>query len=37
MINDSSVHYSKFDLKNTIVPKSATSRIPWVLETPKDI
>lgn len=37
MINESTSFYSKLDLKNIIVPESASSRIPWVLETPKDI
>ena len=31
------VYYSDFELRNLIVPRSACSRIPWILETPKGI
>ena len=37
IINESTCFYSKLDLKNLIVPESSNSRIPCVLETPKDI
>jgi hypothetical protein len=33
----SSTFYSKFELRNMIVPESVCSRIPWILETPKSI
>ena len=37
IMNESTCCYSKFDLRNLIVPEEVCSRIPWHLETPKDI
>lgn len=33
----SGTYYSKLELRNMIVPESACSRVPWLLETPKSI
>ena len=34
---NSTIFYSKLELRNLIVPADACSRIPWILETPKAV